>query len=155
MAKTPAQAPTAGSHLAASSCPPAGRGIKPKAHRQYPYEGSGPNPAMQNPADITGIRWAANQDSGICVNLLLRCPMASAPAVSVGWLGLRRDRVSPGASSRGGWRWALGCPACAAVGRSRNVGLALPGHGAPVPLRARVLLLTFPARGSEASRDGG
>ena len=41
---------------------------------------------MQNPADITGIRQAANQDSGICVNLLLlmRCPVPQR-SVWGGW----------------------------------------------------------------------
>lgn len=40
-----------------------------------------------------------------------------------------------------GWHWAWGHPVCAAMGRSRNVGMGLPGHETPVPLEQE----SFPA----------
>lgn len=77
---------------------------------------------------------------------------AESPSGQWGWSGAVKAPGVLGGEQLWGWHWALGCPGSAAVGRSRNVGMALQGHGTPVPLGTRVLPLPFPPRGSQASR---
>lgn len=121
------QALAAASHLL--QLPPAchqpeSRGIKPKALQQRLYEGSGPNPAMQNPADIMGIRWAANQDSGIYVNLLVQM-QCRVPQRSV-WDGRGCEGTGlPRGEQQQGWCWPFG-PSKAAEDRTgEKVSVAL------------------------------
>lgn len=78
---------------------------------------------------------------------------AESPSGQWGWSGAVKAPGLLGGEQVWEWPWALGNPVRAARGRSRNVGMALPGHGTPVPLGTRVLPLPFPPRGSQASRE--
>lgn len=153
MTKTPAQAPGAGSHLLP---PPVrhqaeGRKIKPQALQQCLCEGSGPNVAMQSPADITGIRWAANQGSRICASLLPRmgCHIPSdqcgVPGDAVGLRLLGHEQL---------WEGALGfeVPCVCCCKEEQECGTR---HGTSVPLRARFLLLPFPVQDSHCRAGKG
>lgn len=131
------QAPTAGLHL---QPPPArhwpeGRGIKPKALQQCPYDGSGQILPRKTLLTSWGLDGLLITTAGFVSIFYFGCN-AESPSGQHGVAGAEKGQGLPGASSCGGWRWVLGCPACApgcsvcaAVGKSRNVGLALPGQG--------------------------
>lgn len=78
----------------------------------------------KTPLTSQGLEGWLTRTAGFVPVFHLGCN-AESPSGQWGWSGAVKAPGLPGGEQLWGWHWALGYPVCAAMGRRRNVGMAL------------------------------
>lgn len=120
VSKTPGQAPPAASHLQ----PPPATTSQSQDNKTQSSLAMGQILPSKTPLTSRGLEGWLTRTAGFVSIFHLGCN-AESPSGQWGWSRAVKAPGLPVGEQLWGWHWALGYPVCAAMGRRRNVGMAL------------------------------